>query len=175
VGSDHLRGDHPDRRHRRGDLPGCVCRPWRADDHAAALPDVHAVRLESHARAHHNAETDRHPETDRERQGDPDCLTDPITHRRAGANGDAHDLQSGARELPDAAATADTAPDPDTNPDRGGDSPDPDSQADPYAGADDPTELDAAPHRHPNADPLTGPDAPARLRTRKEAGCRSRA
>jgi hypothetical protein len=175
MGSDHLRGHHTDRRRRGGDLPGCLGGPWSADDHAAALPDLHAVRVEPHAGAHRNAETHRHAETDCERQGDADRVTHSLTNRGAATDGDAHRIQSRPRELPNPAATADAASHAHAQPDRDRDSPDPDAKANPDPRTDDPTELDAAPHCHTHADPLTGRTVPARLRARKGAGYRSQA
>jgi hypothetical protein len=142
MGSDHLRGHNPDRGGRGGDLARRLGGAWNSDGHAAALSQLHALRRGADPRPDRDAEADCDPEGRRDREADPDPVN--LADGRADDGGDAHPIQPGARQLPDAAAAAHRDPEPDADTHRGWRHPDRIANADCDTGAHDAAELHAA-------------------------------
>jgi hypothetical protein len=140
VGGDHLRGHDPDRRRRGGDLARRLRCAWDADDHAAALSQLHALRRDADGYPDSDAEADCDTEGGRDRNADPD----PVTDGRADGGGDAHPVQPGAGELPNAAAATDRHTEPDADTHRSRRHPDRIADSDCDAGAHNAAELHAA-------------------------------
>jgi hypothetical protein len=134
VGGDHLRTDHPDRRHRGGDLARSLRGARLADEHAVALPHLHPVRRDPDACAH------RDPGPDEERR------TDSVANSDCGADRhtEPHCVQPGARQLPNPAVAAHRDAEPDTHPDRSRDDAVSDDRTDADPDPDGAAELDAA-------------------------------
>jgi hypothetical protein len=148
VGRGHLRGDHPDRGHRCGDLPGSVRNARHTRSVSASLPVLYPLR------GHADAGADRDAEADREWQGHPGGHPDRDAHTVANSGDDADPVQPGAAGLPDAATATDRGADADSEDDSdcGGRNADTRADRHPDPDTDHSTELNTAANRH--ADPF---------------------